>query len=141
MLGPRVRIALSDGSTPLPPGPGLLLAKLWHVTVLGGVELSEVPSPLCPGLGGGVRKACISGSRKTLNVTIRRVVLLGVKFSKVLSPLIPGLAGLGHASGLRVAVPLNVEVAKAFPPSSPSYERGKGIMVKYRPPRKSRIMR
>ena len=140
VLGPRAGIVLSDGSPPFPPGLGLLLAKLWHITVLGEVELSEVPPPLCPGFGGDVRKACLSGSRKTLSV-VRRAVLPGVKLSQAPSLLIPGLVGLGHPGGLRVAVPLSVEVAKAFPPSSSSYERRKEMMIRYTPPRKSRIMR
>ena len=115
-------VVVSDGFPPLPPSLGLLLAELWHhvrSAVLGGVGLSDVLSPLCPGLWGCVRETGLSGPWKTLNV-VRRAVLLGVELSEALSPLNPGLVGLGQTGGLRVAVFLSVEVAEILSPFGPS---------------------
>lgn len=82
------------------------------------MELSEVPSPLGPRLRGSVWEAGLSGSRETLDV-VWRTVLLGVTLPEVLSPFGPGLVGMGHAGGLGVAILLSVEVADASPPFSP----------------------
>ena len=126
---------LSNGFSPLSPSLGFLLAELRHrfrSAVLGGVELSEVLSPLSPGLRGRVRETGLSGSWETLNI-VRRAVLLGIELSKALSPLGPGLVGLGHVSGLRVAALLSIEISEALAPFGPSYERGNKTMIRYTP--------
>jgi len=103
------------------------------------VELSEVLSPLSPGLWRSIWEAGLSGSWETLKI-VRRAVLLGVELSKALSPLSPGLVCLGRASRLWVAILLSVEVSEALSPFGPSYERGKKTMIRYTPTQRLRII-
>jgi len=129
-LLPWARVILSNGFSPVSPSLCLLLAELRHrvrSAVLGGVGLSDVPSPLGPRLRGSVWETSLSGSREILNF-VRRAVLLSVEASETLTPLSPGLVGLCHPSGLRIGVLLSVEAAEVFSPFSPGYERGKKVI-------------
>ena len=123
-LLPWSGVILSYVFSPVSPSLGLLLAELWHhvrSAVLGGVGLSDIPSPLRPRPRRSIWEAGLSGSREILDL-VRRAVLLSVEVPEAFTPLSPGLAGLGHASGLGITILLSVEVAEVLSPFGPSYK-------------------